>query len=185
MPKQAIRRDRLKLPALKKAGDLGLRILEAIDDGLIFMEGTRRYSRVAVGQGMEGLRRIYKAEEARSAAQRLRDFRRRGQAKVALIGRRSVLVLTDKGRIAKLRLQIRSARRRRDGKRLIIAFDIPERQRALRQTLRAFLRSCGCARLQDSVWVSDREIEAGLSIWFKRLQTRSSGWIRLFVAEEL
>ncbi|MEK7546097.1 MAG: CRISPR-associated endonuclease Cas2 [Patescibacteria group bacterium] len=170
---------------MKKAADLGLRVLEAVDDGLIFMEGTRRYPHVAIGQGMEGLRRVFREEEARVAAQRLRDLRRRGQAKARKIGHRSMLVLTDKGKVAKLRLLTRSAPRRPDGKRLVVAFDIPERQRALRQTLRNFLRSCGCVRLQDSVWVSDREIDAPLSAWFKRLPTRSSGWVRLFLAEEI
>lgn len=94
-----------------------------------------------------------------------------------------MLALTEKGRNAKSRLQIRVASKRRDGKILIVAFDIPEHQAGSRNTLRYFLRSCGFSRLQDSVWVTDREAESPLSAWLA--QARLSDWIRVFLSEEL
>ena len=160
-----------------------LRLLQAADDGLLFFEGTYRHRRIAISQGMEGLRRAVKGREVRAAAQRLRAYRRRGYMIEKKIGSRRALALTERGKLMKLRLELRSAVKRRDGKLLVIVFDVPETQAGYRQTLRSALRSCGFNKLQQSVWVTDAAAEKPLTDWVNHLGAED--WIRLFLAETL
>src|SRR5512135_1673780 len=155
--------DRAKPNARKIVHENGLRLLRAVDGGLLFFEGTYRYRRVAISQGMEGLRRIVHEEELRTAAQRLRNYRQRKYIAERASGRRRLLVLTERGRFMKLRLELRCTPLRSDGKYLIVAFDVPERQSAYRKALRSILRECGFVRLQDSVWRTETSAERPLA----------------------
>lgn len=175
--------DRVKLNAKKAAARIGLRLLQAVEDGQLFFEGTYRHRSVAISQGMEGLRRIVKEQRLRESAQRLRAYRQRGYITEVRKGRRRMLTLTERGWSMKFRLQVRSSPKRRDGKLLILAFDVPEKHAAYRQTLRGILRSCGFTRLQNSVWITQAEAEEPLTAWVRRLQAED--WVRLFLAEAL
>jgi hypothetical protein len=174
---------RTKTPASGRAADFRLRLLESVSDGLILIEGTRRYPRVAVGQGLEGLKRVLEDEERRRAVSCLRDQRRRGYVEVKKTGGRVALVLTEKGEMMRLKLKLKASPKRIDGKTLIIVFDIPERVARVRRILRQFLRSTGFTRLQDSVWALERHGESEITKLLERMN--ASKWVRCFLSEEI
>jgi hypothetical protein len=175
--------DRQKMPGLKAGRRLTLRLLDTIDDATVFFYGTYRYRRVATSQGLEGLRRVMREEKRCELSERLRYLRRRGLIREK--ERRDVteLSLTTRGRNLLLRLRVRAAPKRPDAKRLMVAFDIPETHRDARAALRQLLSSSGFKRLQDSVWLSDRDASGALSEWADAEGLRD--WVRTFVVEEI
>ena len=174
---------RTKRPASGKAADFRLRVLESVGACIVVLEGTRRYPRIAIGQGAEGLKRVIKEEEHRRAVACLREQRRRGYVEQLRIGGKMLLALTEKGEVMRLKLRLKSAPKRVDGKLMIIVFDIPERVARIRRILRHFLRSTGFIRMQDSVWATDHQVENDIIWLLKRLNT--SQWVRCFLSEEV
>ncbi len=73
------------------------------------------------------------------------------------------LELTSKGREAYLRIQaeesLKKRSRRWDGRWRLLIFDIPERFRRTRDTVRHALQRSGFYRLQDSAWVYPHDCE--------------------------
>ena len=97
------------------------------------------------------------------------------------IGRRLRYSLTEKGEAAYLKMLIRQAKERRDGKMLVVLFDIPEREKSSRTVLRHFLKSSGFTRLQWSVWTSYKEVAEALGRWVRI--RRLGKWVRILKAE--
>jgi DNA-binding transcriptional regulator PaaX len=168
---------------LSRGRRLSFRLLAAVDCAAIFFHGTYRHRQVAVIEGLGGLRRVMRGEERRSAIKRLHDLRRRGLIREKRRRDRVELTLTEHGRGALLRFRVSSAPRRSDAKRLMAAFDIPETHRHARALLRQLLRSSGFRRLQDSVWITDRDAAEALSEWSRVEGIRD--WVRVFVVEEI
>ncbi len=157
-------------------------LLQAASDGKLFLYGTRRYPRVAISQGMEGLRRIAEEERFRKLRRRIRDLKRRGLLEARRRGGRLLLVCTAQGEAARLRHALKTSPLRTDGFRTLVAFDIPESQRHVRAAFRDLLRAIGCRRLQGSVWISDKCIAEKLHLWTRR--SKLDGWIRIFSIRE-
>jgi hypothetical protein len=178
MTQQAKTDDRKRMLAWQAAKLLTKLVLQAVDDGMLFFEGTYRYPRVAVHQGLEGLRRVVREEERRRVAQRFRDLKRRGLLEERRRAGRIGWLLTGKGKAALLRLKIALAPRRDDAQRLLVIFDIPENRRGAREALRELLRSSGFVRLQRSVWITDRDAWPILAEWARK--EHLTDWIRAF-----
>ena len=73
------------------------------------------------------------------------------------------LRITPKGRKAfefeQAKAALGNQKKKWDGRWRMVAFDIPERRRAVRFRLRAVMREIGFVRLQDSVWVYPYDCE--------------------------
>ncbi len=118
----------------------------------------------------------------------LRDERRAKLALVRLrrsnyviarkIGQRLVIELTDKGRQALLSQTLRSAPKAHDGSLTVVVFDVPESQRLARQQLRLMLKQGGFVKLQQSVWVSERDCYGLVSDFVKRI--KAARWVNVF-----
>lgn len=83
------------------------------------------------------------------------EARRRGFLKKTIRGRRAWPEITEAGR-KRLQSLIPQYDEKRtwDGRMHIVTYDIPERRRRDRSLLREYLKRIGCARLQESVWVT-------------------------------
>ncbi len=183
--KQAKTVDRQLLPALSAARRVTLSLLNAAYDCLLVFEGAYhyRYRGALMCQGPEGVRRVIREEERRQIMQRLRDMRRRGLIEERRKSGKIHFVLTEDGKAARFRLLIKSSPLRRDGKKILVVFDVPERQRAARASMRTFLRTCGFKMMQKSVWISERDIFSALISWIRR--ERLQEWVRVFLTEEI
>lgn len=82
---------------------------------------------------------------------------------------RGALALTANGSRALRRIQVKifdhQRLRRWDGKWRVLIFDVPERKRALRDSIRATLRANGFTRVQNSVWVYPFDCEDWVNLW--------------------
>ncbi len=57
------------------------------------------------------------------------------------------------------KVALKNQKKKWDGRWRMVAFDIPERRRAIRSRLRAVMQEIGFVRLQDSVWVYPYDCE--------------------------
>ncbi|MBU6388683.1 hypothetical protein KGQ72_02335 [Patescibacteria group bacterium] len=73
------------------------------------------------------------------------------------------LRITPKGRKAlafeQAKVELKDQKKKWDGRWRMVAFDVPERRRAVRLRLRTVMREIGFIRLQDSVWVYPYDCE--------------------------
>lgn len=98
--------------------------------------------------------------QAKSAAGRLVA---RGYASWVGKDGKKFLRITPKGRKAlafeQSKVELKNQKKKWDGRWRMVAFDIPERRRAVRLRLRTVMREIGFVRLQDSVWVYPYDCE--------------------------
>jgi DNA-binding transcriptional regulator PaaX len=130
------------------------------------MNGKYRWAYIR--EGMDGIRRLLDEEEQRDMNRRLHMAKRRGLVAESRIGKRLDTALTENGLESLARTALRAAGPRQDGKRVYVMYDIPEKFRASRDRLRSILKRAGFSRYQQSVWRTDRDVEALLKAWLQR-----------------
>ncbi len=99
--------------------------------------------------------------------QRLREalsrMKRKGLVKFVERDGRYLPALTAKGKQEAVKIRVGLARipkpLRWDGRWRVVVFDIPEKRRHLRDTVRGLVRNLGFVRLQDSVWAHPYDCE--------------------------
>jgi CRISPR-associated endonuclease Cas2 len=121
-----------------------------------------------------------KQAQARRA---LYELKRRNFVEIRKQGGKIAFQLTEKGKMAAIKDQIRLADERRDGKAIIVSFDIPEQEKCVRSRLRYHLKDFGFERLQDSVWASERDIATLIARLVSDIGVNK--WVRVFEAEEI
>lgn len=112
----------------------------------------------------------------------VRLLRIKGYIETPKDGKKILLKLTDKGKqtlILKKLLENKSW----DGKWRIVIFDIPEKHRKVRNTLRNQLRQWHFERLQKSVWVGKKDVSSEIKKFIKGLNIES--WVQIFVADKI
>lgn len=111
----------------------------------------------------------------------VRQLRQKGYIETQKNGRQIFLRLTDKGQqeiILKKLLEDENW----DGKWRVVIFDIPEKHRKLRNTLRSQLKQWQFIPWQKSVWASKKNIDKELIKFLKNAQL--SDWVKVFIASE-
>ena len=124
---------------------------------------------------------LYKEIERRKMLkdkrEQLKYLKKQKLIEMEKIGKRVIVRLTEKGWGEALRDRIKSERTRCKNGFCFVLFDVPEKERFARDTLRDFLKECGFKRLQHSVWMTDREVIEPLC---ELLQCRKlERWIRI------
>jgi len=85
----------------------------------------------------------------------IRYLKMKGYIKVKSLEPNEAIILTQKGveKVLKISLRLKERKRRKDGKWLMVIFDIPENKRRLRDLFRENLQILGFKYLQKSIWV--------------------------------
>ena len=102
------------------------------------------------------LKKEYERRKARrSFGQFILSLQERGYIKTKALEGTKGIILTPKGaeRVLQVKRKLATKKKRRDGKWIMIIFDIPEKRRQARDLLRDALLDMGYQRLQHSVWV--------------------------------
>lgn len=76
------------------------------------------------------------------------------------------ITFTDKGRLAYLKLKIKEGGLLPKKEVCIVVFDVPEKERYLRKSIRNFLNSIGFFPIQKSVWLSKFDSTKKLNEYF-------------------
>ncbi len=97
------------------------------------------------------------------------------------LGQRVIVELTNKGRAAILRERLRRAPELTH-RYTVVIFDIPESQRLARNLFRRVLKEGGFTMLQQSVWLSERDVR-GIVVDFIG-QFKLDPWVNVYYATD-
>ncbi len=150
---------RLVLDALKKSVDAGVRLAD-------FSSHTYIYAL--------GYDRILPKSALAKAIGRLKE---KG---LVDINRDLIVKLTKKG---KNYLSPQYYEKSWDGKWRIVSFDVPEKNKVVRDLFRRKLKSWGFKYLHKSVWISERDIYSLLERYIKELKIEK--WVIVMEADKL
>lgn len=121
-------------------------------------------------------------------AQFINYLKKRGYIQIATLKEKQGILLTPKGKKKALKAKVlldqpSHLKKRKDGKWLMVIFDIPERKKQLRENFRGLLYSLGFQKFQKSVWVSPFDVKKQLEeiIRFYGLEN----YVRIFLIEEI
>jgi len=90
----------------------------------------------------------------------VRYLKAKGYIKVKSLEPNEAIILTRKGmeKVLKTALLLKEKKKRKDGKWLMVIFDIPEKKRSLRDFFRENLQILGFKYLQKSIWVCPYDV---------------------------
>jgi len=132
------------------------------------------------------IRRIY---EKRRAKQKFSNFIKylteKGYIKLKSLEPNQGFFITQKGmeKIFKIELGKTEKKKRKDGKWLMIIFDIPERKRSLRDLLRENLQSLGFKFFQKSTWICPWDVLKEVQTIIQRYNLAK--YVKIFLIEEI
>ncbi len=108
---------------------------------------------------------------------RLFELKRRKWIETKTIGNRVVARLTEQGWRQALRDRIRTETKKCSAGVCIVIFDIPEKERFVRNLLRSYLKEWGFKKIQHSVWITDKDILEPMMLLLQRRNL--DRWIRV------
>lgn len=129
-----------------------------------------------------------KKQSRKQFAQFVNYLKKQGYIQIATLKERQGILLTPKGKRKALGAKFSlepppQFKKRRDGKWLMVIFDIPEKKKRLREDFRKFLYSLGFQKLQKSVWVSPYDVQKQLDEIIRVYNLEN--FIRIFLIEEV
>ena len=129
-----------------------------------------------------------KKQSRKQFAQFVNYLKKKGYIQIAKLKEKKGILLTPKGKRKALKTKFLlepspELKRRKDGKFLMIIFDIPEKKRQLRDEFRKILYSLGSQQLQKSVWVSPFDIQKQLEEVIRIYDLEN--YVRIFLIEEI
>jgi CRISPR-associated endonuclease Cas2 len=106
---------------------------------------------------------LEKKRQKRQFSQFVNYLKKKGYIKIANLKEKEGILLTKKVREKTLKIKFKMLKllkknKRRDGKWLMVIFDVPEKMRVWRNSFREFLYSLGFKKLQKSVWISPYDV---------------------------
>jgi len=128
---------------------------------------------------------IEKKRERKQFAQFVNYLRIRGYIKDSNLKTKGAVLLTKKGeqKALKLNYKFLNKKERRDGKWIMIMYDIPEKKKRQRFFLRRDLKALGYKKFQNSIWVCPydtyKETEKIVEEYFL------SPYVKIFLIEEI
>ena len=161
-------------------------LIESLDDGLRVILPPVKTMKEAWYPDSLGLRRKYQKERSRKDFnQFIYYLKRKGYIKIKNLESRQAIALTPKGAEKALRAKFTMGERpkRKDGKWLMVVFDVPEKKRRLRDFFREYLKSLGFKMLQRSIWVCPFDVINKVEEVAR--QHSLDPYIRVFLIEEL
>ena len=97
---------------------------------------------------------------------------------------KTYLVITEKGKRAlEQKLDTPKRRRRWDKRWRMVLFDVPEKRRAVRDSLRYTMQQYGFVRLQDSAWIYPYDCEDIVMLLKARLRVGNA--VRYLIVEKI
>ena len=145
-----------------------------------------RTMREAVYPELRRVRRtIQKKRNWKNFSQLVYYLKRKGYIQIKSLETRDAVVLTPKGVARVLRVQNKTAskKKRKDGRWQMIIFDVPEERKRFREILRAKLQELYYQRLQDSVWVCPYDVFKETERFIREYDLDDC--VRLFLIKEI
>lgn len=132
-------------------------------------------------------RKYYKILDSRQFAQLIYRLKKNNFIKVEGLKGNQALMLTTEGFHKAMRAQFQleddKREKRKDGKWVMVIFDVPEKNKKSRELLRSILYGLGYKMFQQSVWVTPYNVSEKTE---ERLQAYSLDiFVKIFLIEEI
>ncbi|MEA3293020.1 MAG: CRISPR-associated endonuclease Cas2 [Patescibacteria group bacterium] len=110
--------------------------------------------------GTEVWKDLAKKKNKRQFAQFINHLKNKGYIKIANLKKKKGILLTPTGerKILKVKFELLDKKRRKDKKWIMIMYDIPEKKRRERSSLRVILQSLGYQNFQKSIWICPYDV---------------------------
>ncbi|MDP4006968.1 MAG: CRISPR-associated endonuclease Cas2 [bacterium] len=132
------------------------------------------------------LRREYERQKAKTDFSKFIHYlQQKGYIRVKALEGTKGIILTPKGaeRVLCVKRKLTKKRRRKDGKWIMVIFDIPEKRKPARELLRDALIALGYQMFQQSVWICPYDVYAETEEAVR--EYRVIPYVKLFLIEEL
>jgi len=129
--------------------------------------------------------RYRKQRNAKNFAKLIYYLKRKNLIKIENLEGKKAIILTKRGidKALKASFKMEKMQKRKDGKWVMLIFDIPERRRKLRDLLREILQNLGFKLYQKSVWISPYDVSEKVE---RAVQTYSlDEFVKVFLIEEV
>jgi len=166
--------------------DMVYPLFQGADDALNFLL-SNKYKQVQILFGDENpvFKKYRKDKNKKNFYKFIYDLKKNNYIKVKNLKGKEAVVLTKKGisKILKASFYFQEKKKRKDGKWIMIIFDIPQKRQKSRNLLRSVLQNLGYKMFQQSVWVTPYDVSDKTE---QLLQYYSlDEYVRIFVIEEL
>lgn len=178
----------MKLPFTEKFLWLLYDAYEATERALEPPEVFKLHSFKSVISGDSAFWRELKRRKRRKRFNQFINYLKRyGYIKVKELEGKEAILLTPKGRKKVLKAKILKddsgkLKKRKDGRWIMVIFDIPEKERVIRDVFRSFLYCLGFEQLQRSVWISPYQVSDDLREIIRTYKLESN--VRIFLIKE-
>ncbi len=117
--------------------------------------------------------------DRRKFSQQLWQLRRSGFIKEFKKGEKLYICLTSKAKLALLEKEFNHAKKMKGKQYLVVAFDVPEAHKHVRNTLRRFLKEHHFVQMQKSVWATSYDVYNQLCRLVK--ENEAQDWANIFI----
>lgn len=159
--------------------------IDALDDAHNFISPSRSIYQTVYRDEVR-LRREYEKQKAkRRFGQFVQYLERQGYIRTKPFEKTFGIMLTPKGaqKVLRIKHRIKEKKRRNDGRWLMIIFDIPEKEKRIRERLRNALVDLGYEQLQKSIWVCPYDVHKDTEEFIRFYDI--SSYVKLFLIGEL
>lgn len=175
------KKEKKSKPSLAKK--ILIHILNSAVDFSNEMEDIQKYGIYSVAGSSGRIAEIERARERRYLREELARLKREKLIKEEKVGDQLVFCLTEKGKNVALRYKILYCNDLIKDKYYLVIFDIPELERKTRDFFRHFLKEAGFIRLQQSVWLTQKDIEEYLAELIRAAGAEK--WIHIVTATKI
>ncbi|MFH1866460.1 MAG: CRISPR-associated endonuclease Cas2 [Patescibacteria group bacterium] len=170
-----------KKPLTKTFLNLLSSIGEKTIDVFAMFYDLRRYQSAYLQGGRDLVHEVKKFRNERTLKLIINRLQRSKYIKAKKIGKRLIICLTSKGYAVSLSIRLKNAPKRSDGLYTVVIFDIPESQQNSRRQFRLLLRQGGFIKLQQSVWISERDAYNLVADFIKEIKLQP--WVNIFYSK--
>lgn len=174
----------MKIPITDKFLWMIYDLIEGIDRAYDFV--APRTMNEAICRDSLKLRREWERNEGRKNFSHLVYYlKKKGLIRIKNLEAKKAIILTKEGmeKVLKISLKMVNKKKRKDGKWIMLLFDIPEKKRSFRDLLRKDLHLLGYKMLQRSVWVCPYDVLKETEAILRQYSLDS--YIKLFLIEEV
>ena len=130
-------------------------------------------------------RDYHEKQEKKQFAQFINYLKSRGYIKIKNLEGKTGILLTKKGeeKALKSRFKFAEKKKRKDGKWIMVIFDIPEKKKSTRNSFRKTLQWLGYQKLQKSIWICPYDVlrETEKIIKFYQIEP----YVKIFLISEV
>jgi hypothetical protein len=130
-------------------------------------------------------KRYRKYKDAKEFAKLIYYLKRKNYIKVENLRGRKGVVLTKEGlsKAVKASFKIEGKKKRKDGKWIMLIFDMPSKNKKLRNLMRSILCNLGYKMLQQSVWITPYDVSDKTESYLQFYSLDK--YVKIFLIEEI